>query len=213
MGLHEDLTRVVADPRVRRLARRRAGSPQLAEDALQETYRAVAQTKNPENIVDLYAFFRTALIHWINQQLTRPSAVPVPDVGLISDLQQGQAWQLAAARPVSVESQAHLNLLAETLLARLERDHDDLMALVPARSDDSHRYRVAITESARTIFGLAMDGYVAAADWNIILKNAYAQWFDEPALARDAMDQRLSRGRHDVQALLQAIFTQDQIAS
>lgn len=93
MGLHEDLTRVVADPGIRRLARRRAGSPQLAEDALQETYRAVAQTKNPENIVDLYAFFRTALIHWINQQLTRPSAVPVPDVGLISDLQQGQAWQ------------------------------------------------------------------------------------------------------------------------
>jgi DNA-directed RNA polymerase specialized sigma24 family protein len=213
MGLHEDLVRVAADQRMRRLARRRAGSPQLAEDALQETFHNVAQTKHPETIVDLYAFFRTALIHWINQQLTRPSAVPVPDVALISDVQQGQTWPLAAARPVSVEDEAHLNLLTETLLRRLDRDHDDLMALVPARSDDPRHYQRAITESAQTIFELSMDGYVAATDWNAILKNAYAEWFDEPALTRDAIDQRLSRARRDVQALLQAIFSQDQIAS
>ena len=41
----DDLAELVQDPAIRRLAERRAGSRELAEDALQETFRAVAQTR------------------------------------------------------------------------------------------------------------------------------------------------------------------------
>ena len=54
---------------------------------------------------------------------------------------------------------------------------------------------------------------MTSADWNAVLKSEYPQWCDEPALARDAIDQRLSRARGDVQSLLRAIFPRDELAS
>jgi DNA-directed RNA polymerase specialized sigma24 family protein len=58
MGFDQDLTRVAQDPATRRLAERRAGTRELAEDAPQETYCAVERAKNPETMRDLRAFFR-----------------------------------------------------------------------------------------------------------------------------------------------------------
>jgi hypothetical protein len=214
MGFHDDLARIVADPEVRRLAERRAGCRELAEDALHETYWAVARTKSPSDIRDLRAFFCTSLIREINHQRTRQAPVPTQDIEGLSDRRQVAAPHAAGPPPTSVEGQASLRMLAQVVLARLKAAPEGLTVLIPARSDDANRYRDAIIGAAITILNLLLEGYVVQADWNAVLRAAYPQWCDEPGLARDASDKRLSRARHDVQDLLRALFPpRDELAS
>jgi hypothetical protein len=47
------------------------------------------------------------------------------------------------------------------------------------------------------------------ADWNAVLQAGYPQWCDEPGLPHDAIYQRLSRARADVQGLLRTILPRD----
>lgn len=216
MDIYDDLADVAADQEMYRQAVRRAGSRELAEDALQETVRAIAGRKSPEAIENLAGFFYVSLIREIDHQLGRPTAVPVgDDIGLISDRSQARTFPAGAPLSPSVEDEAHLRVLAETVLNRFEceRARNQLTALVAARSEDPRRYRNAIASAAKAIFELLLDGHVTAADWNVILKAAYPAWCDEPGLARAAIDQRLSRARHDVQSLFQSILTRDQLAS
>jgi DNA-directed RNA polymerase specialized sigma24 family protein len=215
MGFHEDLARMAADPEMLRRAMRRAGSRELAEDAMQETARAIAERKCPDVIENLRGFFYVALIREIDHQLGRPAAIPAEDIGALSDRSQERTSGLAAVLPASVDDEVRVRLLAEAVLERFDRERgrDLLMALVPARSDDPRGYRIAIVSAARTVFGLLLEGYVTPADWNAILKNTYPQWCDEPGLARAAMDQRLSRARRDLQSLLRSVLSRDQFAS
>ena len=216
MAIHDDLADVASDPEMYRRALRRAGSRELAEDALQETVRAITGRKSLEAIENLRGFFYVSLIREIDHQLGRPTAIPVgDDIGPISDRAQDRRSPAAAPWLASVEDEAGLRLLAGTVLNRFERERtrEQLMALVPGRSEDPRRYRKAIASATKTIFVLLLDGYVTAADWNAILKAAYPAWCNEPGLARAAIDQRLSRARHDVQSLLQSILTRDQLAS
>jgi DNA-directed RNA polymerase specialized sigma24 family protein len=216
MDIYDDLADIAADQEMYRRAVRRAGSRELAEDALQETVRAIAGRKSLEAIENLAGFFYVSLIREIDHQLGRPTAIPVgDDIGLISDRSQARTSPGGAPLSPSVEDDAHLRVLAETVLNRFEceRTRNQLMALVAARSEDPRRYRNAIASAAKAIFELLLDGYVTTADWNAILKAAYPAWCDEPGLARAAVDQRLSRARHDVQALFQSILTRDQLAS
>ena len=176
--------------------------------------RAITGRKSLEAIENLPGFFYVSLIREIDHQLGRPAAIPVgDDIGLILDRAQDRRSP-AAPWLASVEDETGLLLLAETVLNRFEREHtrEQLMALVPGRSDDPRRYRTAVASAAKTIFVLLLDGYVTAADWNAILKAAYPAWCNEPGLARAAIDQRLSRARHDVQALLRSVLTRDQLA-
>lgn len=211
MGSHEDLARIAADPEMIRLAVRRAGSRELAEDALQETVWAIAQRKSPEAIENPRGFFYVSLIREIDRQIGRPAAIPVENISEISDRGQDRPPPTA----VTVEDEAQLRILAETVLNMFERERarERLMALVPARSADPRRYRTAVVSAAKAIFELLLEGYLSAADWNAILKAAYPQWCDEPGLARAAIDQRLSRARRDVQSLLRSLLTRDQLAS
>jgi len=208
----DDLAELVQDPAIRRLAERRAGSRELAEDALQETFRAVAQTRNPEAIEDLRAFFCKSLIHAINRQLTLSAPVPAGDIAAIADSRQGLSSS-GTSPSASVVSQAHLRLLAEAALNRLERDRARLMAMIPARSGDPRRYRRIIVAAAGTILRLLFEGPVTMADWNAVLQSEYPQLWDEPGLAHDALYKRLSRAREDIQLLLQVILPRDLIAS
>lgn len=196
----EDLVRVVSDPAVRRLAERRAGSRELAEDALQETFWAVSRLKDPEIINDLRAFFLRALINQIAHLRARSTAMPVEDISLISDKVRGEL-----PSRYSFESHVNLRLLAEEWLTRLERDHYLPMESIPARSDDPNRYRMAIAKAAKKVLLLLLEGDVSSADWNMILKDEYPQWWDEPGLGRNTFDQRFSRGRSDVRHLLQMV--------
>lgn len=213
MGFLDDVAKLAEDPDVRRLAERRAGSRELAEDARQETFRAVAQIKDPESIRDLRAFFCKSLIHEINHQLARPAPVLTEDIGTISERRQARTSSSGPTPPTSVESEAHLRLLARAVLTRLDRDRDELIAAIPARSGDGRRYQTTIVTAALTILLLLVEGSATSADWNSVLKSAYPQWCDEHGLATAAIDQRLSRARKDVQLLLQAIFPREELAS
>jgi hypothetical protein len=214
VGFYDDLAGVAAEPEMLRLATRRAGSRELAEDALQETVRAITERKSSEVIGNLRGFFYVSLIREIDHQLGRPAAILAGDVGAISDRCQGSTVGSAGHSAVSVEGEAQLRILAETVLEWFEREcaRERLMELVPARSDDPHRYRTSIVAAAKAIFELLLEGYVSAADWNVILRTHYPQWCDEPGLARAAIDQRLSRARRDVQSLLRSVLSRDQLA-
>lgn len=211
----QELARIAADPEMFRRAVRRAGSRELAEDAMQETVRAIVDRKSPAAIENLRAFFYVALIREIDHQLGRPAAIPAADIGALSDRGQDRGSLSIAPLQAPIQDEAHMRILAEAVLARFDRGRasDMLMTLVPARSDDPRRYRTAIVAAARAVFDLLLDGHVTAADWNAILKAAYPQWCDEPGLARSAIDQRLSRARRDVQSLLRSLISRDQLAS
>ena len=204
---------IAADPEMFRRAARRAGGRELAEDAIQETVRAIAERKSPDAIENLRAFFYVALIREIDHQLGRPAAIPDADISLTSDRHQSRTS--LSAQPAPVNGDAQLRILAHRVLAALERERacDGLASLIPARSGDPGRYRTAMAWAAKTIFALLVEGYVTAPDWNAILKAAYPQWCDEPGLAPDARDQRLSRARRDVQQLLRSVLSRDELAS
>jgi hypothetical protein len=214
VGFDDDVATVATDAEMLRLAIRHAGSRELAEDSIQETVRALGERKSPDAIGNLRGFFYVALIHEIDHQLARPSAFPVggPDDiwGHHQDLSSEPGSPLAG-----VEGDAHLRVLAKTVLAGLEREgaRHGPSALIPARSGDPDLYRSAIAWSAKVIFALLLEGCVTTMDWNAILKAACPQWCDEPGLARDARDQRLSRARRDVQLLLRSVLPREQLAS
>src|ERR1700730_6723987 len=67
-SFHHELLALWRDPKIWRLAVRRAGSRDLALDALQDTFYTVARVKDPDHIENLPAFFRTALTHEIDHQ-------------------------------------------------------------------------------------------------------------------------------------------------
>jgi DNA-directed RNA polymerase specialized sigma24 family protein len=209
MGFEDDVARVAQDPGIRGLAVARAGSRALAEDALQETYWAVARVKDPERIEDLRAFFCTCLIREINHQRTRSTPVPVEDVDTTTD--RGHGSSSIRDPPSSVEDEASRRLLAEMLLTRLDRDRTRLLASVPGRSPDPSRYRAAIVAAAKRILLLLLAGSATSADWNAAVLSEYAQWCAEPGLARDAIHQRLNRARGDVQQLLQRIVSRHEL--
>jgi DNA-directed RNA polymerase specialized sigma24 family protein len=215
MDHHQDLARIAADPEMRRLAVRRAGSRELAEDAMQETARAITERRSPHAIENLRGFFYVALIREIDHQLGRPAAILAADIGALSDRGQQRDPLSTAPLQASVQDAAHMRILAAEVLEQFDRERTRgmLMALVPARSDDPHRYRSAVVFAARAVFELLLDGDVTAADWNAILKAAYPQWCDAPGLARTAIDQRLSRARRDVQSLLRMVLSRDRLAS
>jgi len=210
MGFRDDLAELVGDPAIRRLALRRARSRELAEDALQETFRAVAQTQHPEAIEDLRQFFCKSLIRTIYRQLTLSASIPAEDIAAISDRRQDLS---TSGTPASVANDAHLRILAEITLTRLERDRAKLMAMIPARSGDPRSYRSTILAAAEKILRLLFEGPVTMADWNAVLGAEYPQWCDDPGLAHEALYQRLSRARADIQALLQVILPRDWLAS
>jgi hypothetical protein len=212
MGFLDDLAKLVEDPAVRRLAERRAQSHELAEDALQDTFYAVARTQHPEAINDLRAFFCKSLIYAINRQFTLSAPIPAGDIGAIADSRQGLSSS-GSSPPASLATEAYLRLLAQVALTRLEHDRVQLMAMVPGRSDDPLRYQATVIAVAAVILRLLFEGPVTMADWNEVLRSQYPQWCDEPGLANDAAYQRLSRARADVQLLLRAILPRERFAS
>jgi hypothetical protein len=207
MGFYEDLAIVARDPAIMRLAIRRARSRELAEDALQETYWNVVK-KDPTVIDDLRAYFIRALVREIDHQRARSTAIPVEDVAAA-----GEREAASSRRPPSdsVEHEAEIRKLAQTVLSRLETDHGQLMAAVPGRSPNPQYYRTAVVAAARKIFLMLLQGWVASADWNAALKSAYPLWFAGVGLAPDAVDQRLSRGRSDVRMLLRRFLAWEEL--
>jgi DNA-directed RNA polymerase specialized sigma24 family protein len=206
MGFHDDLVQLARDPEIRGWATKRAGSRELAEDALQETYWNVVR-KDPEAIDDLRRYFFRALAHEISHLRTRPGAIPVEDVAAADEQ---RAASSRGSPPDSVAHEAEVRRLAQSVLNRLDIDREQLMAAVPGRSPNQRRYRSGIVVAARTIFLLLLQGTVARLDENEVLRSTYHPWFADPSLTADVKDQRLSRGRRDVRVVLQRLVSRDE---
>jgi hypothetical protein len=202
MGDHDELKRVASDPAIRRLATGRAGSRELAEDALQEAYSNVVK-RDLGAIDDLRAYFIRALVREIGHLRARPAPIFVEDIAAAGEREAAPSGRTP---PDSVEHEAEIRRLAQRVLSRLDTDREQLMAAVPGRSGYPRRYRTAIVAAARAIFLLILQGNVSSADWNAVLRSVYSPWFGEAGLASDATDQRLSRGRYDVRTLLQRVL-------
>ena len=169
----DKLTAITQDPAVRGLALRRAGTPDLAEDALQSAFCAVAQTQNPQSIRDLRAFFRKALILEINHELTRSTPAPVEDICAVSDRYGNRTSWPADVLSTDFESELHILLQVEEWLARFRSERNKLAASVPRRSTDPDRYRAVVVAAAERILRLATEGNVDTDDWSAILKSQY----------------------------------------
>ena len=122
-SFHDELTMIWQDPPIWRLALRRAGSSDLAEDALQETYYSVARVKDPAHIENLRAFFCWAPINQISHLRGQLNPIPVDDPEMLVGTQrQGGRVHAAAARPV--DEAAVWVQLAATWRKRFRREHE-----------------------------------------------------------------------------------------
>jgi len=207
----KELLKIRMDPKIWRLALRRAGSRDLAEDALQETFYSVARVKDPGRIENLRAFFCRALINQISHLRSQLNPVPIEDPEtLVGPWQRGTRPHAPAARPV--EEAAVWRQLTVTWRKRFHRERKRLMALVPERSSDPRRYReVIVATAAKALYTAAGDGHVNWAGIDLALRAAYPGWFEEPGCTRDTYYQRLSRARHEVRELLRAVISRDEL--
>jgi DNA-directed RNA polymerase specialized sigma24 family protein len=202
------LTAIAQDPSVRALAWRRAGTPELAEDALQETFYAVARTRDPASIRDLRAFFCKTLIHEINHQSAHPTPL-AEDFCTIPDRYRDHASSPAAGLSADFESELHNVLQVEEWLTRLRKERNKLAASVPRRSTDPSRYRTAIIAAAEKILRMVTEGNVDAEDWSAILKSEYPEWFDEPDALGHVSARRVQDARKDARTLFQALVQRE----
>jgi DNA-directed RNA polymerase specialized sigma24 family protein len=205
----EEIMKIALDPATRAFAMRLAGTPDLAEDALQEAFYLVARAPRPETIGELRARFRSVLVREIYRS-HRQAEAPVADieVAALSDRGQRVPAPSQGIASADLDSEVYGLLLAEALLARLERRQAELMALIPGRSPDPLRYRESIVAAAEAILRTAVVETVSRGDLTAALREGYPEWYH-----RDAANhfQRLSRAREDVHQLLQALTRDKQL--
>ena len=192
------------DPKVKSLARRRAGNPDLAEDALQEAYCAVARVTNPAAIRDLRAYFCQVLIREVYHLQGQSRATLVDDLASLADARQGQPGVNPPA-PQPVDETVVMYLLNEARLRSFTASRQDLADEAPRRSADPGRYANGIVAVAEWMLRVGILEIIRDSDLNAVLSIAYPEWFDEPGCAENARHQRLRRGREDVRTLLRSI--------
>jgi DNA-directed RNA polymerase specialized sigma24 family protein len=208
----EELAQVWQDPGIWKLALRRAGNRDLAEDALQETFYAVARVRDPGHIENLRAFFCTALIHQIHHLRGQLGPIVPEDPATLAGARQQAIPLWSPSVPRSIDEAAVDHVLADMWLRRFRSARQQLWAVVPERSSDPGRYRDVIVAAAEEILHAAWDGNVSWADSNMDLRAAYPEWLDEPGCSQNTCHQRLSRARREVQALLMAIVSREELS-
>lgn len=197
-----ELVRVRHDPKIIRRARQYAGSQDLADDGLQETFYRLAICADPSQILNLRAYFCAVLYHEIDRQ--RPQVVPVdPDVVLDKVL----PWRLlpvpAQLRDISELAEWHLR--CEWRLTRFRQLRTQLLALIPASSPDPGRYRALILSVTHRTLREAFYGSVTKSEINADLRSGYPEWLDPAGCSATTRDKRLSRARRDLMAVLTTI--------
>lgn len=209
--VHQHLVKIREDPRMRNLAMRIAGDHDLAGDALQRAYFAVAQRKNLDEIENLWAYFRRVLIHEMYRERHQLGAALVDDFERVAEARQA-VMGCGAASPPRVEAVVCLSLQAQSWLERLAEHRGALLAQVPARSADPVRYRAVIYSAAEQVLRDGINAEPSEADANPALQAAYPKYFDQPGASADTCYQRFCRARTDVRKLLQGVVRRDELS-
>ena len=212
-GFLQALLPIVLDPAMQKLALSLAGDPDLAEDALQEVYYAMARVRNPEAIDNLRGYVYTVLantVRCLRGQLR--SAVLVEDMERLAEVNQDVPG-CNPASPVAVEETVTMSMTRQIWLERFAALRADLRKTVPGRSDDADRYRDVIVGVAGRVLRAVVDGDVSRADVNQALRARYPEWFGREASAADNEHQRFSRARADVRDLLRCVISRDELHS
>jgi DNA-directed RNA polymerase specialized sigma24 family protein len=209
--LQNGLLAIREDTRTKALAIRYAEDPDLADDALQSTYYAVARHKNLDQIENLRAYFCKVLLREVNRLRTRQRVTQLenPD-GPEEPRQHGASARSRAPtrpidEPVSTAPQARASL------ERFAAQRDHLRAAVPPRSGDPNRYRNVIVTVAEQVLCDAIHREPSEADSNDAFRAAYPEWFGEPGCTENTCRQRFQRARADMRALLRAVVHRDEL--
>ena len=211
-GQSEFLRRLVEiqqDPQVRGLARRESGNLDLAEDAMQEAFYAVAKVKNPEEIENLRAYFCRVLVRESHRLRGQLGAYPVDDVSVVADARQ---VMLVSQAPAPVDETVIDGFRKRKLHERFTARRAYLVRNVPGRSTDPARYRNLIVSVAEHVLLAGASGDISDADGNLALSAAYPEWFVGEGCAVANGHQRFSRARADVCRILRLIVSRSELS-
>ena len=212
-GFLRTLLAIVREPGIRKLALSLAGDPDLAEDALQEVYYAMARVRNPEGIDNLRGYVYTVLankVRCLRGQLR--SAVLVDDSERLAEMRQ-DAPGCNPASPAAVEEAVIMSMTRQIWLERFAALRADLRKAVPGRSDDPDRYRDVIVGVAEWVLRAIVLGDISRADVNQALQARYPEWFSLEACAAGNGHQRFSRARADTGNLLRFVISRNELRS
>ncbi len=200
------LEEIWADPRIKAFARRYAGNPQVADDALQSTYLAMAPLRHLDQIDNLRAYFCRVLIRAVHHERAQLGALLVDDFTRVAEEREG-GRDREFVSPAGIEDVVCASVQAWSWHNRLIGARDELMAAVPARSDNPARYRALIYAAAEHILRCEIHGEPCDADSNDAFRAPYPEFFDQPGASRDNRHQRFRRARMDVRALLRGVVS------
>jgi DNA-directed RNA polymerase specialized sigma24 family protein len=205
-GAHCRLLQLWQDQQVRGYARRYAGDLDVADDALQSTYYAMAKLKHLAEIENMKAYFYQVLRREIARERGELGAIPIEDVAhAVEDHQPGTRTQDASS--AGFEDHVCTSVQFWYLHKRLVADRDKLLASVAERLPDPGRYREVIYDAAEAILSAGMKGEPSEADRNEAFRVSYPEYFAQPGAAANTCHQRFVRARADVRALLQALVS------
>lgn len=205
------LDTIWGDPQIRRLARSRAGEPEIAEDALQEAYYAIARYGDPDKIEDLRRYFCRVLKNEIYRLLRQPTPTLVDNFENVADACQGNAGGRPPPEPF--DQTLCTQLLARTWLSFLAAHRAYFAREMPGRSPDPSRYRALIVALAERILVASLTGDISDADSNSALQAEYPEWFAEDGCETANAHQRFKRARDDVHGLLRRIISRADLYS
>jgi hypothetical protein len=206
----ERLAVIREDPQVKNLAHRRAGDPELAKDALQEAYYAMAKV-DPEQIEDLRRYFCTVVTHTAYRLRGQLRAAVVDDPAGLVDASGRKLG--GESLPPTFDEAVHTNMMGDNWRECLAMNQVALTSNVPGRSPDPDKYRNVIAIVSKEMLNAILTGDFREVDLNLALRAAYPEWFAERRVGVSNIHQRFARARADMRDLLKSVISLEELRS